>query len=313
MKQSHPGRCERKGMSLVELFELFPDDATAEAWFELQRWGKQICCPRCGSVRYSKVKNRRPMPYRCKDCRKHFSVKIGTVMEASNLSYQKWALAIYLIATSLKGVSSMKLHRDLKIRQPSAWHLAQRIRKGFGSDIEAMTGPVEADETYVGGRRANMAKSKRKKLDGRGPVGKTAVAGIKDRATNKVSATVVENTDSATLQGFVRGQVAQGATVYTDDALAYDGLVDFHHESVKHSVAEYVRGNVHTNGIESFWSIFKRAHKGTFHKMSPKHLHRYVTEFVGRHNIRGFDTIQQMALIVHGMDRKRLRYSDLVT
>ena len=300
-------------MSLVELFELFPDDETAERWFELQRWGKQICCPRCGSVRYSKVKNRRPMPYRCKDCRKHFSVKIGTVMEASNLNYQKWAIAIYLVATSLKGVSSMKLHRDLKIRQPSAWHLAQRIRKGFGGDIEVMVGPVEADETYVGGKRKNMPKSKRKELDGRGPVGKVAVAGIKDRSSNKVSAMVVETTDSATLQGFVRDQVAAGAKVYTDDALAYDGLVDFDHESVKHSLAEYVRGNVHTNGIESFWAMFKRAHKGTYHKMSPKHLHRYVQEFVGRHNIRGFDTIQQMALIVRGMDQKRLRYSDLTS
>jgi transposase-like protein len=311
-KKSHPGRYERKGMSLVELFELFPDDATAEAWFELQRWGKQICCPRCGSVRYSKVKNRRPMPYRCKDCRKHFSVKIGTVMEASNLSYQKWALAIYLIASSLKGVSSMKLHRDLKIRQPSAWHLAQRIRQGFTDGNKRMVGPVEADETYVGGKRRNMPKSRRKELHGRGPVGKVAVAGIKDRATNQVSATVVPATDSAILQGFVRDQVEAGAKVYTDDALAYDGLVDFGHESVKHSVAEYVRGNVHTNGIESFWSMFKRGHKGVYHKMSPKHLHRYVTEFVGRHNMRDFHTLQQMSLIVHGMDQKRLRYRDLV-
>ena len=114
-KKPHPGRYERKGMSLVELFELFPDNAAAEAWFELQRWPTGIGCPRCGSVRYAEVKNRKPMPYRCKDCRKHFSVKIGTVMEASNLSYQKWAVAIYLVATSLKGVSSMKLHRDLKI------------------------------------------------------------------------------------------------------------------------------------------------------------------------------------------------------
>ena len=288
---------------------MFPD-RDAEAWFELQRWGQ--ICSRVVDRRYSKMKNRR-LPYRCKDCRKHFSVKIGTVMEASNLNYQKWALAIYLIATSLKGVSSMKLHRDLKIRQPSAWHLAQRIRKGFGGDIEIMAGPVETDETYVGGKRKNMSKSKRKKLDGRGAVGKVAVAGIKDRTTNKVSATVVKATDSATLQEFVRDQVEAGAKVYTDDALAYDGLVDFVHESVKHSVGEYVRGNVHTNGIESFWSMFKRGHKGVYHKMSPKHLHRYVTEFVGRHNMRDFDTLQQMALIVHGMDQKRLRYRDLVS
>ena len=135
---------------------MFPDNTTAEVWFELQRWGNEICCPRCGSVRYSATKARKPMPYRCKDCRKHFSVKIATVMEASNLNYQKWAIAIYLVATSLKGVSSMKLHRDLKIRQPSVWHLAQRIRQGLTDGNKTMIGPVEVDETYVGGKRHNM-------------------------------------------------------------------------------------------------------------------------------------------------------------
>ena len=207
----------------------------------------------------------------------------------------------------------MKLHRDLEITQKSAWFLAHRIRKSWGSENHSMfSGPVEADETHIEGRRANMPKSKRKQLDGRGPTGKTAVVGIKDRETNRVSATVVESTDSATLQGFVRGQVAEGVKVYTDDALAYYGLVEYDHKSVQHSVAEYVRGNVHTNGIESFWSMFKRAHKGTFHKISPKHLQRYVTEFVGHHNQREQGTLQQMVAVVRGLDQKRLRYKDLI-
>ena len=137
------------------------------------------------------------------------------------------------------------------------------------------------------------------------------VAGAKDRKTNKVSAEVIENTDAKTLQGFVADHAEPDATVYTDDAKAYRGM-PFDHESVRHGAGEYVRDMAHTNGIESFWSVLKRAHKGTFHKLSPKHLDRYVGEFVGRHNVRELDTLDQMSAVVKGMDRKRLRYQDLI-
>ena len=172
-------------------------------------------------------------------------------------------------------------------------------------------GPVEVDETYMGGRRRNMAKSKRAKLEGRGPVGKTAVVGIKDRQTKRIAARVVDNTSAETLQGFVRDNVQDGAPIYTDEATAYSDLPN--HEAVKHSVMEYVRGSVHTQGIESFWSLLKRAHMGTFHHMSPKHLHRYVDEFVGRHNMRELDTLKQMESIVSRMGDTQLRYKDLVS
>ena len=311
VKGNGPGRSEREGISLVELFQMLPDDAAAEAWFEERRWPDGRFCPDCGSTRTSDVKNRKPMPYRCKDCRQFFSVRKGTAMQSSKLGYQKWAAAIYLVATSLKDVSSMKLYRDLKVSQPTAWYLAQRIRQGF-TDGQAvrMAGPVEVDEAFFGGKEKNRHASKRQKL-GRGPIGKTAVAAAKDRETGKVSAAVVPSTDQATLQPFVVERTEAGATVYTDDHGAYRGMPGVRHETVKHSVGEYVDGQAHTNGVESFWALLKRGYHGTYHQVSAKHLQRYVDEFAGRHNIRELDTIDQMGIVAVGMVGKRLRYADL--
>ena len=189
--------------------------------------------------------------------------------------------------------------------------MLQRIREAFKRDDEPpMGGPVEVDETYVGGKRRNMPNSKRKTLTGRGAVGKTAVAGAKDRASNQVSAQVVQSTDAPTLQGFVEGVTDPQAQIYTDDARAYVGM-DRSHESVNHSVGEYVRDMAHTNGIESFWSVLKRAHKGVYHKFSKKHLQRYVSDFAGRHNLRDLNTIDQMGYLVSGMVGKRLTYKSL--
>ena len=295
---------------------MFPDNAAAEQWFEETRWGKDkqsLCCPRCGSMSVRPVPSRRPMPYWCTDCRRNFSVRIGSAMERSKISYQKWAIAIYMWATSLKGVSSMKLHRELKITQKSAYFMAQRLREAWPGTEAPMRGPVEVDETYVGGKRSNMSNAKRKALKdtGRGSVGKTAVVGMKDRESNQVRAKVVQSTDAATLQGFVVENADAFATVYTDESGAYASL-PFDHDTVKHSASEYVKGEAHTNGIESFWSMFKRAKKGTFHKISPKHLHRYVREFAYRHNLREEDTVEIMREIFAGMIGKRLMYKDLI-
>ena len=316
MAQNAPGKHHRKGISLIEIMRKFPDDATAEAWFIQQRWPEGAHCPHCGSLNVQHPIRHKSMTHRCreKECAKRFSVRTGTAMQASNLGYQIWAIAFYLVATNLKGLSSMKLHRDLEITQKSAWHLAHRIRESWADGQAApFAGPVEIDETYIGGKRRNMSRAKRKDLTGRGAVGKAAVAGAKDRASNRVSARTVRGTDTETLQGFVRETAKPGASVFTDDAAAYRGMGGFKHESVNHSAGKYVRQQAHTNGIESFGAMLKRGYQGTFHHFSVKHLDRYVIEFAGRHNDREADTADIMAHMARGMVGKRLRYQDLVS
>lgn len=286
MTQKAPGKHYRKGISLIELTRRFPDDDAAEQWFIKTRWPDGVCCPKCGSMNVQERRTRKPQPYRCRDCRKDFSVKTDTLMHASPLGYQTWLFAIYIMTTNLKGHSSMKLHRDLGITQKSAWHLGHRIRESWDDDEDGgdffnifsdeglMQGPVEVDESYIGGKERNKHADKKLKA-GRGPVGKTAVIGMKDRETNKISAEVVKlgeewggSPDKPTLQGFVRENADLGATLYTDDNPSYRGMVDFEHESVKHSAGEYVREQAHTNGVESFWALLKRGYMGTYHKMS---------------------------------------------
>ena len=306
-----PGKAFRDGLSLPQLFRLFPDDEAAREWFELVRWDSAPWCPYCGSTNVQTGAKHKTMPYRCraKGCAKRFSVRIGTPLQESKLGYQTWAIAIYLLTTSLKGVSSMKLHRDLGITQKSAWHLAHRIRETWGDDLPPFAGPVEVDETMVGGKERN--KHQRDRLHENWPAGKTTVAGVMDRPTGRVSAAVVPATDARTLKRFVADRTDWQATVYTDDHPAYAGLP--HHATVKHTVGEYVDGAAHTNGIESFWSMLKRGYHGTYHQMSPKHLDRYVREFAGRHNARPMDTLVQMAAVVRGFEGKRLTYASLTS
>ncbi len=315
MSQKAPGKFYRKGISLIEIFEMFPDEQTAENWLEENRWGKAgqpKCCPKCGSnTRIKKTENRKPLAYWCGACRRHFNVKTNTIMHRSRIPLRKWVVAMFLWSTSLKGVSSMKLRRDLNITQKSAWFLAHRLREAWKQGDFSMQSQVEVDETFIGGKRKNMSNSKRKKMTGRGAVGKTTLAGAKDRKTNKISAKVVKGTDKETLQGFIAERVSPDADVYTDDHKSYQKL-PYKHKVVKHSVSQYVNGQAHTNGLESFWSLLKKGYHGTFHHFSPKHLDRYVNEFVTRHNIRQQDTIVMMGNTVRFMQGKRLTYKQLI-
>ena len=233
-------------------------------------------------------------------------------MQASKLSYQKWAIAIYLEVTSLKGVSSMKLHRDLKISQKAAWFMLHRIREAFTQENGSFAGPVEVDEMYVGGKEGNKHEHQRRAERG-GSSEKIAVVGAKDRATGHVRAEAIGSADADTLCAFVRKHATPGVSVYSDGHSAYKRLDgEYRHKAVQHAVGTYVIGDTHSNGIESFWSMFRRGYHGTYHKISPKHLQRYVQQFAGKHNLRNADTLAQMTHVAAGLVGRRLLYRDLV-
>lgn len=304
-------------MSVVELFRRFPDEDACYAWLEGVRWQGRPICPHCGGMDRI-VADPRIRHYRCKDCRKRFTATTGTCMHSTKKPLRDWVFAIYSVLTARKGISAMQLSKELGCQYRTAWHMLHRIREACGRGEFTLSGTVEADETYIGGKRKNMSNDKREALKdaGRGAVGKEAVIGARERG-GKVVAKPVKATDAATLIPFIESSVAQGATVYTDDAAAYGALPNilnqFRHDTVAHGAGEYVRGEVHTNGIESVWAVFKRSVQGTWHHVSAKHLGRYVNEAAFRLNDGNceVDTLERMRRLAQGIGGKRVAYAEL--
>ena len=297
-------------LSLITFFEQYPNEESAVKYFESLRWQDGIRCPYCGSVHISDCKGKAPMPHRCRDCRKFFSVRVGTILSDSKLPLQKWLLAIYILTNSKKGISSIQLSEYLNCTQKTAWFLAHRIREAWLSQSDKFTGIVEVDETYIGGVEKNKHNSK-KLHSGRGSKGKTPVVGLKSR-DGKVKAYAAEKTDKATLTSAIRNNVEKGSTVYTDQYKAYNGLKEFKHKRVNHSADEYKRGQVHTNGIESFWATLKRGYYGIYHQWSDKHLQRYVDEFAARFNMRDKTVLERLRSVVINGINKHLSYKELI-
>lgn len=259
--------------TLQEAIIHFADKENALVFMAQLRWPEGVTCPRCNASEVSYLSTR--YLWKCKGCKKQFSVKVGTIMEDSPLGLDKWLCGIWMIANCKNGISSYEIHRGLGITQKSAWFLLHRIRLAMQTGtFEKLSGTIEADETYIGGLARNMHKDKREeKIQGRGGSGKTIVMGLLERH-GEVRAKVINDTKRETLHAEVKENVETGSNLYTDGLRSYQGMEDeFFHEFVDHA-EEYVRGNVHTNGIENFWSLLKRTIKGTYVSVEPFHLFR---------------------------------------
>ena len=302
-------------MSLAELLQKYPDDEAAEAFFVEQRWPDGVACPHCGNCDVQDGANHPDMRFRCRGCWAYFSVKTGTAMENSKLGCLKWLMASYLLVANRKGISSIRLGEELGVQQKTAWYLAHRIRETWAETPAPFEGVVEADETFVGGLEKNKHAPKKvmnRKKNGEHIVGdgKTVVVGIRERETKRVFAQHLPRREKGNICAFVRDNTDEDAIVYTDEWGGYKSLPR-HHYYVNHGEKEYVRDTISTNGIESLWACFKRAYKGIYHKMSPKHMQRYVNECCGRLNMRGLKLEDKLGRMVRGMDGKPLPYAVL--
>lgn len=300
--------------TLIEAVRYFADLTVCHAYMRKIKWpdGK-IVCPKCGTDRCAEIASR-PGYLTCnvKACRKQFSYKVGTVFEASPLGLDKWFVAVWNIANCKNGISSHELARALGVTQKTAWFMLHRIREAMKTGtFKKLDGPVEVDETFVGGASKNMHKRERaKKITGRGAVNKTAVQGILQRG-GEVRTEVTNTTRGRVLRGNVIRHVTPGAVVYTDEAPSYTALARrFVHSAVDHGI-EFVRGLVHVNGIENFWSLLKRTIRGTYIRPAPFHLHRYCTEQEWRYNNRKTGDGSRFLRVLRNVVGKRLTYRRL--
>lgn len=298
--------------TLLEAIRYFSDLDVATGFFAGLRWPEGPICPKCGvqDVGHYYLKSRRV--WKCKACRKQFSVKVGTVFEDSSIGMDKWLPAMWMLVNCKNGISSHELARDLGVTQKTAWFMLHRIRLATKTGtFEKLSGHVEADETYIGGKARNMHKSKRKqKIRGRGASGKVAVMGLLERH-GEVRTKIVPDTSSRTLQVEVRENVEPGSEVHTDALRSYRGLDSEYIHSVVDHAERYVDGHVHTNGLENFWSLLKRGIKGTYVGVEPYHLYRYLDEQAFRFNNRKDDDAGRFVKTLASASGRRLTYDEL--
>ena len=304
---------QKQEMDLITLMEKFGSEDKCFEYLEALRFPEGVHCIRCESDKISRIYERRQ--YHCDACKYQFSIRTGTIFHGSHLPLQKWFVAIYLMCESKKGISANQLKRTLKVAYKTAWYLCHRIREAVkDADDSLLRGIVEVDETYVGGKARNMHKDVReRKIIGRGASGKTMVLGAIER-DGQVRLSRELLADRETLHGFIKDEISdEAAFIYTDDHKGYNGIgdEDTTHESVRRSKGEYARGDIHTNGIENVWSLFKRSIVGAFHHISEKHIDRYLDEFEFRFNNRDNpylfrDTILRM------IGSGKIEYAELV-
>lgn len=296
--------------TLIEAIRYFANQDVCTEFVAVLRWPNGPICPRCDGAEHSYLSTRRL--WKCKVCKKQFSVKLGTIFEDSPLGLDKWLPSVWLIANSKNGISSHELGRALGVTQKSAWFMLHRIRLAMQTgSFEKFDGTVEVDETFIGGKARNMHKRERaRKITGTGGKDKTVVTGVLNRG-GEVRTAVVPDRTKATLQAQVRQHVAPGATVYTDALESYNGLRgDFTHSTIDHA-EEYVNGQVHTNGIENFWSLLKRGLHGTYVSVEPFHLFRYLDERVFTYNLRELTNLGRFTAVLHAVTGRRLTYAEL--
>ena len=297
-------------MELITLMDKFGSDEKCRTYLENLRFPDGVKCLRCESDKISRIYERNQ--FHCDNCKYQFSVTVDTIFHNSHLPLQKWFAAIYLMCESRKGISANQLKRTLNVAYKTAWYLCHRIRKAVeeGNDT-LLTGIVEVDETFIGGLAKNMHKHKREaKIQGRGSVGKTAVMGLLERK-GRVLAKVIERTDRETLHNEVKSNVETGANLFTDEWRLYRGLDEqYVHEVINHGV-EYVRGHIHTNGIENFWSLLKRTINGTYVSVEPFHLGRYLDEQMFRFNEQKVKDQDRFLGVLKAVSGKRLTYDEL--
>lgn len=299
-------------ISTLQLFQLFPDAESARLYLEARLWPKGPCCPICASG--ERITVRKGGYYRCNACKEDFTVRTGTIFERSHVPLHKWVYAMYLLVTARKGISSLQLSKEIGITQKSAWFVLHRLREACGGDLAKLSGTIEIDETYIGGKEVNKHEGKKLKA-GRGAVGKAAVLGLRERGGRTV-AMPVENVDMDTVHQAIHKHVAVGSRLHTDEASAYNGLdgLFYQHDQINHSAGEYARGDVTTNSIESVWAVMKRGIHGVYHHASPKHLGRYVDEFAFRLNDGNVKrhTLARLDSFVDATAKKRLTYAELI-